>query len=378
MRYSACFSLIASATLAATGLAEGSENAKVAMHLIASRDSLACEDLVPAGCDSINVDLSSEEVLDADGYGYVVFLAFDADSLSGGEFAVDGWPSGRGAPPKQGPYWCADTPLSLGDVFDGGGIIAFGECVNSGVDGLVPLGYIFFGPLDEDDLPINLSYAASTFSYPDSGHNCVLRCAPDFIEYGVVSHSGCTIGGTYTDSLPQCPETESGGGDDGGDEEDTESVFSAEPRHVRADLTTGSSATTYFELRNDGDLAAAYHLSPSEEWITAKPTSGVINARERIEVVVTLLAPEFPSGTYEGEIRIQGQEETPKGPVVPVVMTAHRRKAWGHCSDLGGVMLQGIDRLGWGAVEVPPWINDDSAMDALLSSPLVQVVERTG
>jgi hypothetical protein len=151
MRYSAGFGLFVLVSVAITGFTAGNGNVKLAMHLIASSDSLACDDLIPTDCDFINVDLSSKEVSDADGYGYVVFLAFDADSLYGAEFAVDGWPTGRGAPPKQGPFWCASTPLSLGDIFDDGGITAFGECVGSGNDGFVPVGYIFFGPLDEED-----------------------------------------------------------------------------------------------------------------------------------------------------------------------------------------------------------------------------------
>ena len=65
-------------------------NAKLALHLVASSDSLGCPELAPAACESINVDLSQEEIRDADGYGYLVLVAYDIDSITGVEFALDG------------------------------------------------------------------------------------------------------------------------------------------------------------------------------------------------------------------------------------------------------------------------------------------------
>ena len=62
------------------------------MHLIASSDSLGCDDLVPAACESINVDLSLEELFGADGYGYIALLAYDVEGITSVEFAPKGWP----------------------------------------------------------------------------------------------------------------------------------------------------------------------------------------------------------------------------------------------------------------------------------------------
>ena len=73
------------------------------MHLVASNQYLYCPGLTPASCDSINVDLSVAELMAAGGYGYIVLVAYDMESLSGLEFAIAGWPTGRGAPTLTGP-----------------------------------------------------------------------------------------------------------------------------------------------------------------------------------------------------------------------------------------------------------------------------------
>jgi len=103
MRYMTFFSLVVMLAIPAKVQGGGNTNVKFAMHVIASSTSLGCDDLVPADCDSINVDVSEQELLAADGYGYVLFLAYDADSLSGCEFSVAGWPSSRGASPANRP-----------------------------------------------------------------------------------------------------------------------------------------------------------------------------------------------------------------------------------------------------------------------------------
>ena len=78
-------------------------NAKLALHLLASEEYLDCPELMPASCESINVDLSIEEILGAGGYGYIVLVAYDIDAITGLEFALTGWPTGRGAPTLTGP-----------------------------------------------------------------------------------------------------------------------------------------------------------------------------------------------------------------------------------------------------------------------------------
>jgi len=129
-------------------------NAKLALHVIASSDSLGCADLMPAACESIESGVSEEDLLAADGYGYILLLAYDIDSITGVEFALDGWPTGRGAPVLSGPNWCHDG-LTLGDHEGEGGITAFGTCVEPDTaSSLAALAYWSFGPVDSTYLPI--------------------------------------------------------------------------------------------------------------------------------------------------------------------------------------------------------------------------------
>ncbi|MCK4546482.1 MAG: S8 family serine peptidase [Candidatus Eisenbacteria sp.] len=170
------------------------------MHVVASDEYLYCPDLTPVACDSINVDVSIAEILAANGYGYVAFVAYDVQGITGAEFAVTGWPTGRGAPALSGPYWCPDDALTLGNHLDGGGITSF-PCEQASENGIVLIGYCSFGPLDEEDLPITLEYEASSFSYPQDPHNYVLDCTVEYREDPAIAFSGCTIGGVSDDSL---------------------------------------------------------------------------------------------------------------------------------------------------------------------------------
>jgi hypothetical protein len=186
-------------------------SAKLAMHVVASNQYLDCADLMPAACESINVDISVGEVLAASGYGYIAFVAYDVLTITGAEFAVDGWPTGRGAPPLSGPYWCPEGTLTMGDPLGSGGIAAF-PCAEASADGLLLIGYCSFGPLSEANLPITLQYASSDFSYPNDPHNYVLDCTIDYEEDSVVASTGCTIGASHWES-PDCPG-EAGGGEE--------------------------------------------------------------------------------------------------------------------------------------------------------------------
>ncbi|MCK4548222.1 MAG: hypothetical protein KAW17_12365 [Candidatus Eisenbacteria sp.] len=206
----ACLTLIA----AAPSIAGENPNAKLAMHVVASDQYLYCQELTPAVCESINVDVSIQEILAASGYGYIAFVAYDVEGLTGAEFAVSGWPSGRGAPQLSGPYWCPEGTLAMGEHLASGGIASF-PCAAASANGLVLIGYCSFGPLDEEDLPVTLEYVASDFSYPDDPHNYVLDCTIDYQEDAVVAATGCTIGGTHEEQ-PDCPEGLDGGTTGGG------------------------------------------------------------------------------------------------------------------------------------------------------------------
>jgi hypothetical protein len=181
------------------------------MHLVASDQVLDCQELMPTCCDSINVDLSVAEVLASGGYGYIALVAYDVEGITGAEFAITGWPSGRGAPVLVGPTWCEDA-LSLGDHGDGGGITAFEACVEpDSTSGIAVLAYWSFGPLDSTDLPIELNVAASTYSDEDS-LLVVLDCTVNYEQDDVVAVSGCTVGGIYSGTAPDCSGEEDGGG----------------------------------------------------------------------------------------------------------------------------------------------------------------------
>ena len=189
--------------------------AKLAMHVVPSSDFLGCADLLPSACDSINVDASIAEILAAGGYGYVAFVAYDVQGITGAEFVVTGWPTGRGAPLLGGPHWCPDGALTMGDHLGTGGITSF-SCEQASGEGLVLIGYCSFGPLDEEDLPITLEYVASDFSYPNDPHNYVLDCTINYQEDSVVAMIGCTIGGAHT-SGPECGGREGDGAGGAGD-----------------------------------------------------------------------------------------------------------------------------------------------------------------
>jgi hypothetical protein len=176
-----------------TSYAGSNLDAKLALHLVASAEYFDCPELAPAACESIDVDLSIEEILAAGGYGYVVLVAYDIESITGLEFAVAGWPSGRGAPPLTGPTWCTDR-LTLGNHTGGGGITSFEQCMEPESSGVAALAYWTFGPLDSTDLPIDLSILPSTFTDEDS-LLYVMDCTVDHVQDDVVAVSGCAIGG---------------------------------------------------------------------------------------------------------------------------------------------------------------------------------------
>ncbi len=191
-------------------LAGENPSAKLALHLVASSDSLGCAELAPSACDSISLEISAEDLAAADGYGFFALVAYDIDSITGVEFALDGWPTGRGAPALGGPYWCEDN-LTLGDHEGGGGLTALEACVEPDTNGIAILAYWSFGPLDSTDLPIDLSLIPSTFSDDDS-LLYILDCTVDYEQDDIALASGCAIGGTYSGPEPDCGGEEDGGG----------------------------------------------------------------------------------------------------------------------------------------------------------------------
>jgi hypothetical protein len=212
------------------------------MHLVASDQYLDCSGFLPASCDSINVDLSVAEVLAAGGYGYVAFVAYDVDGITGAEFAVSGWPTGRGAPVLSGPSWCPDDALTLGNQLDGGGITSF-PCEQASENGIVLIGYCSFGPLDEEDLPITLDYEASSFSYSADPHNYVLDCTVRYEEDIIAAACGCTIGGVEV-AGPQCDEGQDGEGEGEDSDHNTYGTWDPPPaghpsRELRVKLRPG-------------------------------------------------------------------------------------------------------------------------------------------
>jgi len=170
---------------------------KLAMHLVASEEVLTCEDLLPLSCEAIDSDLSAAELQAANGYGYLAFIAYDVTSVKGVEFAVDGFPSGRGGPVVQGPHWCAPGALSMGHILDGGGIVSGGCIEPDPVSGLAVLAYLSFHYTGED--PLYIDYAPSTFSHRLDPQSFFLDCSTDYVEDMVTYETGGVIGGQAYD-----------------------------------------------------------------------------------------------------------------------------------------------------------------------------------
>jgi len=214
--------------LPAMSLAGTNAEGKLAMHLIASPDSLGWEALSPAACESIEVDLSLAEIVEAAGYGYLVLLAYDVDAVSGVEFAISGWPTGRGAPALDGPYWIEEDATTFGDHLADGGATGLGNCIEPETTGLTPLAYLTFGPLDSTDVPIHLDFRPSVYTDPEDSLLALTDCTEDFAVDDVLSWSGCTIGGTYGDQMPECGGRSEGGEGEAGEGEDFEWPVTAE------------------------------------------------------------------------------------------------------------------------------------------------------
>ena len=195
----------------AMSLAGMNPEAKLAMHLIASADSLGWEVLSPAACESIDADLSLGELFEAGGYGYILLLAYHVEAVSGVEFAISGWPTGRGAPVLNGPYWIEEDATTFGDHLADGGATGLGTCVEPDAAGLIPLAYLTFGPLDSTDVPITLEFLPSVYTDPEDSLLAVTDCTEEYVADRVVLATGCAIGETYTGPMPECGEHLDGG-----------------------------------------------------------------------------------------------------------------------------------------------------------------------
>ncbi|MCK4547723.1 MAG: hypothetical protein KAW17_09815, partial [Candidatus Eisenbacteria sp.] len=195
------------ASVPALAWAGPNPDVKLAMHVVATYDFLYCDDFAAALTTpgDMDPDVSQAELDAASGYAYVVFCAYDFDSVSGVEFQLSGWPTGRGTPPQPTMIWCPGSSLVLGDPWSGGAITAYGECWDAELDGAVdPFAWFVWGSASADYsayLPMELSYIPSAYSYPANPHNYTLGCAPDFVEDSVVREYPGVIGGAVTAEL---------------------------------------------------------------------------------------------------------------------------------------------------------------------------------
>jgi hypothetical protein len=210
---------LAMIVIAVPALAGPNADVSLAMHTVASYEYLYCEDLAsprshfPLDCGLIDNSATPPELDASYGYVYVCFVAYNVAGITGVEYCIAGWPSGRGAPPTPLLNYCPATSLLLGDPWAGGGIQAFGELVLPHVDagGSVVYAWFVWGAYSYTGfLPVTLEYCASEYSYPASPHNYVLGPAPNFIEDTVNLEFGCTIWGVCPVAVPyeDCdPET---------------------------------------------------------------------------------------------------------------------------------------------------------------------------
>ncbi len=190
-------------------------NVKLAMHVVASDDFLYCTELTPATTRDIDPSVTYAEIEGlAFGYSYVMFCAYDFTAMSGVEFAVSGFPTGRGAPPAPGMTYCPDGALVLGDPFAGGGIVSWGlgSCWESANEGpVLPIGWFTTG---WDPylglLPVTLEYVASTYSDAGNPLNYAQDCSVDFLQDATVREYGGVIGG---DVVPQVEVVSPNGGE---------------------------------------------------------------------------------------------------------------------------------------------------------------------
>ncbi len=175
--------------------------AKFAMHLVASDAYLGCEELTPADTSAINHSMTLEDLVASNYCGYVVFVAYDLwMCITGVEYCVAGWPTGRSAPRFSGPTYCPSGTLCLGQPFEAlggvGGICCFGSCQWNPGGFLHAFSYIFFDLSEHTDyLPIPIRYTPSRYSNAADPQNYVLWGTIDFEVGNVVEEQGGTIGG---------------------------------------------------------------------------------------------------------------------------------------------------------------------------------------
>ncbi len=174
--------------------------AKFAMHVVASDEYLGCNELMPADVSAINHSVTMGDLITSGYCGYVAFVAYDLTGcITGVEYRVAGWPTGRAGPRFSGPTYCPSAALCMGQPFEAlggeGGICAFGTCEWNPEGSLHAFSFIFFDlSLHTDYLPIFVHYAPSCFSFSDNPQNYVLGGTVDYCVEWVVEELGCTIG----------------------------------------------------------------------------------------------------------------------------------------------------------------------------------------
>jgi hypothetical protein len=224
MRHLLLVSLLVLAVPAA-GLAGENPNARLCMHLVASDAYLYSADLSALLVDDINQDVSTADLVASSYYVYVVFCAYNIAGISGLEFALDGFPSGRGAPPAPTIIWEPDEnapeeALVLGDILSGGAIATWGSGAGGcqpvgtrvrerawwgddnntpGTCNIYPFAYFSYGFASYTSyLPITLSFIGSTYSQVQE-RIYTLDCTTSFVEDDVLVADtfGCIIGSDW-------------------------------------------------------------------------------------------------------------------------------------------------------------------------------------
>ncbi len=215
--------------LPAVAFAGTNPDTRVCMHLIATDQYLVdlyTTDLAELTLADIDQDLTVAELSATGYYAYCILCAYNIDNISGIEFQIDGWPTGRGAPvaPTLDYEDVTDTqvlaasgfPFGAGGVVTGG--LTWGGCDGTGANvrqrewwgddnnspgncKIYPFASFWINLSTATvTYPINLAWVNSTYSYAGDPHNYVMDCTLAYVEDTVaISDSyGCTIGGDYT------------------------------------------------------------------------------------------------------------------------------------------------------------------------------------
>jgi hypothetical protein len=195
--------------LAGPVLAGPNPSVSLAMHVVASDEYLDCGSLAETmDCEDIDNCATVEEIgAIAYGYAYVYFLAYDFNGVTALEFALTGWPTGRGAPSTPTLHYCGENAPAFGDPWADGvavaGLVASEAGVVPAVEGAT-LCFAWMG-LDANAMsaywPLQLSYAPSSYTTEPAVGNKIAGPGPAFEPELVDGEHGCTIGGEHPEAV---------------------------------------------------------------------------------------------------------------------------------------------------------------------------------